>query len=360
MFPVVIILIFLQFAMLQFRQDLMFTVPENTGNLDLDHSLCGDPAYLKRYMKNDGRRDNMKEYLVFDWGGTFLKYALMDEETKIHDIGKVSAPSRESTKEEFMELIDSIVQQYLEKISGIAISSPGILDSRRGVIHVVGVFPYLNETYVKIEMEKRYRIPVALENDGRSAALAELWKGSLAGCRDGAVVILGTAVGGGLILDGKLRRGQNFFAGEFSGACMNVYDTKNEDSYWGSLGYRGLTRRIEKRTGEEKDSIDGEEAFRRIIAGDENAKEALKEYTDLLALEIFSLNLTLDLEKICIGGGISRQPALIESLRQSVRELADIHPDLLAGTNLPLPKVDVCSYYNEANLVGALYHLLFE
>ena len=302
----------------------------------------------------------MKEYLVFDWGGTFLKYALTDEEMNIKEQGKVPAPSRYGTKEEFLAVIDSIVMPRLERISGIAVSSPGILDSEKGIIHVVGVFPYLNGFHLKEEFEERYRFPASLENDGKSAALAELWKGNLSGCSDGAVMILGTSVGGGLILDGKLRRGKHFFAGEFSGSCMNVYDPGNDDSYWGSLGYKGLTSRIAKRTGEDPDDIDGEEAFRRINAGDENACAALREYTDLLAMEIFSLNLILDLEKVCVGGGISRQPALLGSLKESIRELNDIHPDMKAGTALPVPEIDVCRFFNEANLIGALYHLIYE
>lgn len=302
----------------------------------------------------------MKEYLVFDWGGTFLKYAVMNEETEILEQGRVPAPSRYGTKEEFLAVIDSVVNLYRERISGIAVSSPGILDSDQGIIQVVGVFPYLNGFRLKEELQERYGMPVSLENDGKSAALAEIWKGNLSDCQDGAVMILGTSVGGGIVLDGKLRRGKHFFAGEFSGSCMNVYDPGNDDSYWGSLGYKGLTRRIAAKTAEDASEIDGEEAFRRINAGDEKAEEALKEYTDLLAMEIFSLNLILDLEKVCVGGGISRQPALIESLRQSVNDLYHIHPDMKAGTDLPLPEIDVCRFFNEANLIGALYHLLFE
>ena len=59
----------------------------------------------------------MKEYLVFDWGGTFLKYAVMNEETEILEQGRVPAPSRYGTKEEFLAVIDSVVNPYRERIS---------------------------------------------------------------------------------------------------------------------------------------------------------------------------------------------------------------------------------------------------
>ena len=118
----------------------------------------------------------LKEYLVFDWGGTFLKYAVMNEETEILEQGRVPAPSRYGTKEEFLAVIDSVVNPYRERISGIAVSSPGILDSDQGIIQVVGVFPYLNGFRLKEELQERYGMPVSLENDGKSAALAEIWK----------------------------------------------------------------------------------------------------------------------------------------------------------------------------------------
>ena len=74
----------------------------------------------------------------------------------------------------------------------------------------------------------------------------------------------------------------------------------------------------------------------------------------------FNINILLDLEKILIGGGISAQPVLLDSLKKSIRDIATYHVDIVKGTYYPLPVIDVCRFHNEANLLGALYHFMFE
>lgn len=301
----------------------------------------------------------MSEYLVFDWGGTFLKYGLMNEEAEILEKGKVPSPSKEDNKEIFLDTVNEIVQKYRDRIEGMAISSPGIIDSEKGIIETVGVFPYLDGCHITKELEDRYLLPVSIENDGKSAALAEVWKGNLKDVKDGAVVLLGTGVGGGIVLDGKLRRGKDFFAGEFSSMCFNLSRPKDPGSYFASLGAGGLVSKVIGYMNLDHE-CDGEEAFAYINEDDDNALAALKEYTDDLALALFSLNVMLDLEKICIGGGISLQPKLMEFLKESIHEIPSYHPDMVQGMNLPLPVVDVCRFHNDANLIGALYHHLYE
>lgn len=302
----------------------------------------------------------MAEYLVFDWGGTELKYALMNEQSEILEKDKVPSPSREASKEEFLSVIDSIVDLYRERISGIAISSPGIIDPVQGIIHVVAVFPYLNECNIKCEFEDRYRVPVSIENDGKSAALSELWKGNLSGCMDGAVMLIGTGIGGGIIIDGKLHRGKDFAAGEFSMVCTDIGHPDRKESYWADLGYRGLFRRLSAISGEDVSEMNGFGFFERVEKKDSAACAALKEYTDAMALTLFSLNMLLNLECICIGGGISKQPVLMESLQRSIDEMPSCNPDMKNGLKLPMPVVKTCAFYNDANLIGALYHHLYE
>lgn len=301
----------------------------------------------------------MREFLVFDWGGTFLKYALMNEEAEILNQGKVPSPKKTDNREHFLSVINEVIQNYRDRIEGIAISSCGIIDSEKGIIQTVGAFPYLDEYPLKEELEKRYLLPVSVENDGKSAALAELWKGNLQNVRDGAVVLLGTGIGGGIILDGKLRRGKDFFAGEFSSMCVNLHKPESPDGYFASLGVNGLINRVIGYMNLDHE-CDGEEAFQYINEDDENALQALKEYTDDLALELFNINVMLDLDKICIGGGISQQPKLMEFLQESIRNIPSFHPDMVQGIRLPLPVVDVCRFHNDANLIGALYHHLYE
>lgn len=300
----------------------------------------------------------MNNYLVFDWGGTMIKYALMDKDAHILNRGEFRSPKKTDKKETFIHAIDQIVSSR-KNIQAIAISSPGIIDSSTGTILTIGAFPYLRSCNIKQEFEQRYHVPCAIENDAKCAALAELWQGNLKGIKDGAVWIIGTAIGGGIILDGRLRRGKDFFAGEFSGMYTNIYHENDPLSYCAQLGTRTLCQLVQKYCSLSAE-INGIEAFQLINSGNSEALKALTEYTDLTAREIFSINLLLNLQKICIGGGISSQPILIKSLRESVLKLKTYHMDIIQGTNLPLPDIDVCAFHNDANLIGALYHMLYE
>ena len=132
----------------------------------------------------------MKNYLVFDAGGTFTKYALMDENAEILEKDKVPTPDyRTKTKEDYYAVLDSVVEKYKNRIEGIAISMPGMLDNKDGYCVTAGYLAYLAGSTVGTELSKRYGIPVSVENDGKCAALAEFWRGSLKGCTNGAVVV---------------------------------------------------------------------------------------------------------------------------------------------------------------------------
>lgn len=300
-----------------------------------------------------------KQYLAFDWGGTYIKYALMNKEGEILESGKIPSLSKDSTKDSFYNSLDTIVNQY-PSIDGIAISSAGVIDSKEGIIHTIGIFPFLNETNIAKELSDRYKIKVTIENDGKCAALSEVWLGNLKDVEDGAVVVLGTSLGGALILNHQLRRGKNFFAGEFCSMCINFDEEEKDESYVGQRCCTTYLCDLVKEKMHLEEEIDGKQAFEYINAQEEDALLALREFTDDLAMFLFNIYVSLDLEKILIGGGISQQPILLEYLNQSILDLRNRHHDLKEGIEYPLPVVDVCKFFNDANLIGALYHFLFE
>lgn len=300
----------------------------------------------------------MNKYLVFDWGGTSLKYATMTNEAQILEKGSIPTPSKNSTKQEFYDLIDSVISKY-SNLDGIAISSTGVIDSEKGFIKTIGALPFLDNTSLVEELSKKYHCQVSIENDGRCAALAELWLGNLSDIDDGAVVVIGTNIGAAIILNRQLRRGKQFLAGEMCAMCCDENHQNDPYSYIGQHGTPYLCKLIQEKKSM-NDSINGIQAFKLIHDGDEEAIVALHEYTDLLAIQLFNLNILLDLEKIVIGGGISEQKELMDSLKQSNENLSTIHPDIVKGIQYPLPNIDVCKFRNEANLIGALYHFLYE
>lgn len=302
----------------------------------------------------------MKNYLVFDAGGTFTKYALMDENAVILEKDKVGTPSyQEHTKEDFYQVLDNIVEQYRNQILGIAVSMPGMLDSRNGYCVTAGYLPYLAGTSVADELSDRYGIPVTVENDGKCAVLAEYWKGSLKGYTNAAVVVLGSGVAGGIILNGMLYRGNRFSAGEYSYICVKENQASEMEGYWGmSGGAQGLARFVAAHTGEDWHSYDGVKIFRRANNGDLEVLKGLKDFTDSLAVQIYNLNILLDLDMIAIGGGISQQPLLLNYLEVSLKEYLEKIPLRNISRYIPEPRITNCKYYNDANLIGALYHYM--
>ena len=154
----------------------------------------------------------MPTYLTIDVGGTHIKYALMQENGGLTQAGHVPTPPK--SLDQFFESIFSIIDQYQEKIEGVAFSVPGKVDSQTGTIYFGGALTYLDQVCLKEVIKERYGLRASVQNDAKAAALAELWLGSLQGVQDAAVIVLGTGVGGGIILDGKLRLGPHFQAGE--------------------------------------------------------------------------------------------------------------------------------------------------
>ena len=114
----------------------------------------------------------MKNYLVFDAGGTFTKYALMNENAEILEKDKVPTPDYHTkTKEDYYAVLDSVVEKYKNRIEGIAISMPGMLDNRNGYCVTAGYLAYLAGSTVGTELSQRYGIPVSVENDGTCRVL---------------------------------------------------------------------------------------------------------------------------------------------------------------------------------------------
>lgn len=97
----------------------------------------------------------MKKYLVLDVGGTFTKYALMDEEAEILEKSKVPTPDYENhTKDDFYHVLDGVVKEYKDQVTGIAISMPGMLDNETGYCVTAGFLPYMCGSAVATELSE--------------------------------------------------------------------------------------------------------------------------------------------------------------------------------------------------------------
>ncbi len=293
------------------------------------------------------------KYLVLDVGGTAIKYGLMDETAKIFDKGQVPTPK--NNFDEFRAEVTSLYNSYRDQIAGIAFSLPGVIDSEQGRSITGGSLTYnYNRQFVK-EIQAYCPIPITIENDAKCAALAEAWQGSLAGCKNGVVVVLGTEVGGGIIIDGQLYKGSHFAAGEFSYLVTNCCESKGEPRriLGPDGGTRGLCLAVEQNRGLESGSVDGRQVFAWANENDDVVCETLDDYTFKLSMLFFNLQALFDPDLIAVGGGISAEPLLFQFIEKNIEYLEEHLPKRLIT-----PKVVRCKFMNDANLIGALKHHL--
>lgn len=135
--------------------------------------------------------------MVFDVGGTEIKYSVMDEQLNRTDTG--STPTPADSQEHFLNTLREIYLPHKDEVDGIALSLPGFIDAEQGVVKGGGALSlaYNVGTPVGPRLAEACGCRVWIENDGKAAAIAELERGALKGCRNAAVFIIGTGVGGG-------------------------------------------------------------------------------------------------------------------------------------------------------------------
>ena len=293
--------------------------------------------------------------MVFDVGGTEIKYSVMDEDLRVHASGHVPTPM--DSREAFYQTLEDLRAPYKEETAGAAVSLPGFIDIERGFVAYPGALSYNRNAFVGPELSERLGCPVRIANDGKCAAMAEYWKGALKGCVSGTVLIFGTGVGGGLIVNGRLVNGVHFTAGEFSFLHHHPADWNNiREMMACRCSTPALLSRYKALKGLPEDSpLDGREFFARYHGGDDKALEALEGFALDAAGQIYNMTVLLDLEVIAIGGGISRQDAVIEKVREKVNGLYASGPNAATGFPMRPPRVERCRFGSEANQVGALY-----
>ncbi|MFT4414793.1 ROK family protein [Fredinandcohnia humi] len=286
----------------------------------------------------------MSYYLVYDIGGTSVKYSLMDEVANVMESSSFHTPEERdgSIFELLIHTTESFQQRY--PLSGLALSVPAAVDVMSGYVHYAGQITDFIGKNLKDELEQ-LGIPIELENDANCAALAEKWKGHAQDCNSFVCVTIGTGIGGAIYLNGDLYRGKKGMAGEVGLMYMNA-SQPIESTTFSRLGSTwNLLNRVFIKTGER---VSGEELFERYYRGDHRIVDEVDKFFDTLAIGAANLIHTLAPEKILFGGGISAQPNFTNHIKERLDHMS---PGLL-----DLTQIDVCKHRNTAGQIGALYH----
>ena len=296
--------------------------------------------------------------MVFDVGGTEIKYSVMDEQMNRFDAGSVPTP--QDTQAHFLDTLYALYAPHRDEVCGIAMALPGFVDTRTGFVSNGGALLYNTGTQVGQRVRERCGCPVVLENDGKAAAIAELRAGALQGCCNAAVFLIGTGVGGGIIANGELVRGVHSTAGEYSFVNTNAAGWEDERNNMScQCSTTNLLQWYRARKGLPADApMNGRLFFDAANAGEPEALETLERFCKAVAVQIYNLTVLLDVEKVAIGGGISQQPLLLETLRRVYAGLFASRGDSPYMIGLPRCEIVPCHFRSEANQVGAMYAYL--
>lgn len=299
----------------------------------------------------------MKYFIGIDIGGTNIKYGLVAENGDVISHDKVKTNQK---GEEIIAAVTTIVKDFQKKydITAVGLSVPGVVEES-GFMTTGGSITDFYGIHLREILEERLSLPVYVENDANSAALAEKWLGSGKNYQHILCVVVGTGIGGGIIINNELFRGGHSSAGEFG--FMVVKPIEDNDTRLATLSLTGSVQcgvvwPYELKTqGELTDTFDGEKVFNLANEGDQTAIEVIDIFYDRLALGIFNMAVSFDPEVVLIGGAISTNKEFMANLSSRVVALKAGHCDM---ANVILPEIKSCYFLNQAGIVGAVYRAI--
>lgn len=263
----------------------------------------------------------MERYLGIDLGGTKIACGLFDEKANL--LKQTTIPTPQSGREEFLNVLfqatGSLIGQKGSSPCRIGIGIPGTADFEKGVVINTPNIPFLNGFALGQAAAAHFKLPVLLDNDANLAALAEFHLGAGAGCANMVYATVSTGIGGGIIINGDIFRGDYGLAGEighciaesgegflcpcgnqgcYESICGGVYIdgwVRKEDDQNSMLGKIALERKV---TG--KDLSDA------ISAGDPLALRLFERTCSHLGLLFYNLYQVLNIKTYVIGGGLTK------------------------------------------------------
>ena len=296
-------------------------------------------------------------YIGIDVGGTNLKAGLVDEAGNIVKVERV--PLDFQGPERFAEILAELSKRVIqEKVRWVGVGLPGAVDG--GDVLFTTNIPMENVPLERL-FRKHLDLPLLLGNDADCAAVGEFFGGAGKGTRDFAVVTLGTGVGAGIIVDGKLRGG---LASSEAGHMVIIKDGEPcncgrrgcWERYASATGLIQQTKRAMEAHPESllheiaaESGVEGRTAFQAAEAGDETALEVCRNYVNYLAGGLTSLINILRPEAVAIGGGVAAAPErlLLEPLREAVAK------ESFSRHGGRITKVLRAERGNDAGIIGA-------
>ena len=311
----------------------------------------------------------MKTYIGFDIGGTFVKGGIVEENGKLLVFDSIPTDTKNIVSDlaGFTNKLIDKAGLSRDKIAGIGLGIPGMIDSETGVVTFAGNLDWKNFA-IGYELSAVTGYVVKITNDANAAALGEARFGAGKEYTDSILVTLGTGVGGGIVIDGKLFSGRHSQGGEIGHmviergglkctcgrrGCFEVYssatalirDTK-----------RAMIENVDSEMWQDytPDTVDGLTAFSHAKT-DRTAAKIIENYENNLVCGLVNLANIFRPDVIMLGGGIANQG---ENLTKPVQKKFD--SELFAhGLGVAVPIVKA-SLGNKAGVMGAAAYAMDE
>ncbi|MEN8156269.1 MAG: ROK family protein [Bacteroidota bacterium] len=243
-----------------------------------------------------------RTFVGIDLGGTKIHSALVVGDKVVKDYKR--ATPRTTKQSEIVAALIEVVQKVSDgNVEGIGIGVPGVIDVEAGIVRNAANLPVLNNMNLRQILEKEFNIPVYMNNDANCFVAGEKHFGLGQQFEDIVGLTLGTGIGGGVVINGKLHSGRNCGAGEF---CSIKYKGHNLEHYCSSIFF------------EKEHNTTALDLFNAAIEGDEKSIRILREFGTNVGEAIYTIVLAYDPELIVLGGSIARARTWFEEAMHEV------------------------------------------
>lgn len=313
----------------------------------------------------------MKYYIGIDLGGTNIVAAVVDEEYNI--ITKASTKTNrprpaEAIADDMAAMAIKAVEDAgltMEQIEWVGVGTPGIANSQTGIIEFSNNLGFENTPMAEL-IRKHIDKPVYIENDANAAAYGEYVAGAAKGAKNAVCITLGTGVGGGIIIDGKIYAGSNFGGAEIGHTVISLDGPQCScgrkgcfEVYSSATGLIRMTKekmdevpdsKLHDITAERNGKVSARTAFDAMRQGDKAAKEVVDFYIKALAAGITNTINIFQPDVLCIGGGVCNEG---DPLLLPMKEL--VKKEVYTRNSAKNTEIVIAKLGNDAGLIGAAF-----
>jgi glucokinase len=301
--------------------------------------------------------------LAVDIGGTKIAAA------RVTGAGDIASRRRETTTtagpqaiiDQLCQLLGGLRDETDEAVLAVGVGIPAVLEPGSDRVIWGPNLPGFRDIPLRESLESILQLPVYLEYDGHTAVLGEWWRGTGRGLQNVVFVIIGTGIGGGMVLDGRLYRGTNRLAGAVGWFTLATQADEDEPDRrrWESLAAGpGIARRtIEgldagRPSRLSRQGLTAEQVFDAARAGDVFAQEIVSQTARIIGIGVANIVSLVNPELVILGGGVGTQADLI---LEPVRSLVRTQAQPISGRSV---RVEVSQLGEDAGLLGAAYTAL--